>query len=351
MKKTPAIAASCLLSFVFPAMADTFTLKDGTTLEATILKEDPESYYLEVQVTKSIKDERTVPKADVVKVTRERLDLKAFEPIAKLSPAPDFLKEADYTARINTVEKFLKAYPSSTKAKDAAAIAEKLKVERQELASGGIKIGGKIVSKQEYQANAYDFDSRMQEAKIRALIAERQMVPALRLFSEFDKEYRTSLAYGELVPLIKQVIQAHLNEAQEQLASLDARVKERQIGIQRMSSEQRATTEAAIKEQDDGIAAAFKAEKDAKILWVTPSPFNKASLEEAVKYSQTELTRISAVKTGLDMDGGRAFRELYNAVHSDANAAAVAAAVTAAKTALVPVRYITPLEAEAKGRK
>lgn len=351
MKKTPAFAAFCLLTLSLPSVADTFTLKDGTTFEAKVLKEDLSNYFLEVQITKSIKDERTVAKADVVSVVRERADQKAFEPLVKLVPTPDMLTEADYTTQIASVEKFLKAYPSTLKAKDAKAILDTLRAEGQEVAAGGIKIGGKIITKEEYKANAYDYDARVQESKIRAMVTANQIIPALRAFADFDRDFRTSLSYGALAPLAKQLIQSHVNECQQLLTSLDTRLKERQTGLQRMVSEDRAITEAAIKEQDAAIEARYKSEKDSRQVWVTTSPFHKASLEEAVRFGKTELARVSAVKTEIGVDGGKAYRDVYSAIQTEADAATVTAAVTAAKTALVPARYLAPLEEAAKGRK
>lgn len=351
MKKTPAFAACCLLTLTLPSLADTFTLKDGTTLEAKVLKEDADSYDLEVQVTKSIKDERKVLKADVVKVEREQPDLKAFEAIAKYVPTPDLLTENEYTTQISTVDKFLKTYPATSKAKEAKAILDTLRKEGQEVAAGGVKVGGTIVSKEDYQANAYDLDARVQEAKIRKLATEGQTIAALRAFADFDRDFRTSLSYGALAPFARQLILNHVAECQQALDSLDVRVKERQTGLARMVSEDRAVTDAAIKEQDAAIEARYKSEKDAKQVWVTTSPFHKASLEEAVKFGQSEAARVSAVKTELGVDGGKAYRELYSAVKNGANAATVTAALAATKTTLVPAHYTAPLEAEAKGRK
>ncbi|RYD17860.1 MAG: hypothetical protein EOP88_24625 [Verrucomicrobiaceae bacterium] len=351
MKKTPAFAASCLLTLALPSFADTFTLKDGTKLEAKVLSEDTESYSLEVQVTKSIKDERKVLKSEVVEVQRERLDQKAFEAIAKFTPTPDLMTEDEYAVQIAAVDKFLKAYPQSTKAKDAKVILDTLRAEVLEVGVGGVKFGGKIISKEDYQANAYDLDARVLEAKIRKLGTEGQTVAALRAFADFDRDFRTSLSYGALTPFAKQLIQNHVSESQQFLATLDARLKERQTGLARMVSEDRSVTDAAIKEQDAAIEARYKSEKEARQVWVTTSPFHKASLEDASRFGQTELARVSAVKTELGVDGGKAYRELYTAVKNGSNAATIAAAVTSAKTALVPTRYSAPLEAEAKDRK
>lgn len=63
MKNKPALGALCLLAATLPCVADTFLLKDGTTLNGAIVSEAGDSYILEVQVTKSIKEEDTLIEA------------------------------------------------------------------------------------------------------------------------------------------------------------------------------------------------------------------------------------------------------------------------------------------------
>jgi len=353
MKKAPFIATLSLWTVALPCMADTFTLKDGTVLEATVLKEDAESYTLEVQVTKSIKDERKIAKADVQKVDVPKPDLVAFEPISKLLPTPDFLPTEEYAAKISAVNKFLEANLGSSKTKDAKAILETLKAEAATVAAGGLKMNGKVVTSAEYQANQYDIDARIQEAKIRAMVANNDTLQALRAFADFDRDYRTTLSYGSLGPFISQVIKSYVAELKQSLLGLDARVKEREQGLQRMAPVDRSGTEAAIKEENDAIEARYQAEKTAKQNWPTISPYHKASMEDSIRFGELEITRIAAVKTALGVDGGKAYRELYSAVKSGANTTTVTAALTAAKTALVAPRYIEPLDAivKASGRK
>jgi hypothetical protein len=351
MKTKPTLAAFFAVSLSLPCFADTFTLKDGTTLEGSILSETPDAYTLEVQVTKSIKDERKVPKADVVKVSRAQPDLIAFEALGKLTPIPDLLTEEEYAVRIKTLEKFLKEHPSSSKAKEVQAVLSTLKAEVAEVSAGGVKFNGKIISAEEYKANAYDLDARVLEAKIRSLIDAGQLLLALREFVDFDRDFRTSLSYGTLSPLMKQVIQNQVAEASQQLSTLDARTKARDAKLQQMAPEDRRVTAAAIKEEADAIDARYKAEKEAKQVWPTMSPFHKQSLDDTVTFGKAELARLAAIKTVLGVDGGKAYRELYSVVHNDGNAAAVNAAAAAAKTAMVPDRYTAPLIAAANGRK
>lgn len=350
MKKKSQLAALCFL-IPLACQADTFTLKDGVKLEGKILSETPDSYVLEVQVTKSIKDERKIAKSDVVKVDREQPDLKAFEAIAKLVPTPDLWSSDDYQIKMAAVRKFIKEYPTSSKVKAAQTILDTLTNEFKPVGEGGIKLNGKILSREEFLANAYELDARVQEAKIQKLVKDEQPLEALRQFVGFDRDYRTTLAYGSLMPVIRQVIQNQVADAQQLLQSYDARLKERDLGLQRIPAEDRGTTQLAIREEAAAVEARYKSEKDAKQVWLTTSPFHKSSLDETVRFGTAELTRLAAVKATLGVDGGKAYRDLYTAVHSGGSAADVKTALAAAKSAAIPTRYLAPLETAAKGRK
>lgn len=351
MKTNPLIATLCFCSIALPCAADTFTLKDGTVLEGSVLSEDAEFYTLEVQVTKSIKDERKVAKADVAKIAREQLDLTAFVPIRKLVPAPDFLTEDDYKQRIAAVEKFLAENRGSLKTKEAKEILETLKAESAQVAAGGVKLNGKMISADDYQSNAYDLDARMHEAKIRTLVADNQVLLALRAFSDFDRDYRTTLSYGSLAPFMSQVIRRYVGELKASLVGIDARLKEREIGLERMAPEDRRVTEGAIKEEGAAIEARYQSEKTGVKTWLTANPYHKASITDNIAFGESEIKRLAAVPTALGVDGGKAYREVYAAVNGAAPKATVTAAINAAKTAKVAPRYLEPLEAKAKNLK
>lgn len=351
MKTLPFAASAIFLACALPSPADTFTLKDGTTLEGSILKENPDSYTVEVKVTKSIKDERVIAKSDIVKIEREQVDLTAFQDIAQLKEIPDLLTSEEYAARIRAVEKFLKDHRGSAKTKEARDILAKLKAEANEILAGGLKINGKIISPTAYRANAYDIDARVQEAKIRALIKESRYLAALRTFSDFSRDFRNTSAHAELVPLVTQVINSYLAGIGESLASYDARVKERELGLQRMAAADRSATESAIREENAELEARLKAEQDAKIGWVTTHPFLKSSLDETMTFGKQELARLDALKNAPAVDGGKAYRDALGLIQGKGDANAINTAITAAKTAMVAPKYIEMLEAAAKAGK
>jgi hypothetical protein len=242
MKKRPLLAALCYGLIAARCPADTFTLKDGTTVDGAILREEGDTYIIEVQVTKSIKDERKILKTDVLKQVREKLDVAAFAAIEKLVPTPDYTTAEEYAPKISAVNKFIEQYSDSSRLKDAKAILATLKSESEALAGGGIKTNGRVIPQAQYQANAYEIDARIAEAKIRRLIDAGDTLGALRAFSEFDRDYRSTLSYSTLAPYMTQVIKAYIAELKDSLATIDARLKTRQIGLQQMAMTYRNAT-------------------------------------------------------------------------------------------------------------
>lgn len=346
MKTKSTFVLLWLAALAFPAFADTIFMKDGTTLEGEVVREDATSYIIEVQITKSIKDEQVILKADVDRVRKVGPDISAFEGISTLVPTPDALTSGEYAQRIQAVEKFLSDHRGSVKSKDAREILATLKKEANEVLAGGIKVDGKIISPSDYLANQYAIDARIEAAKIKQAVDSANYLQALRIFSAFDKDFRSTEAYEEMRPLISRVIRTYVGGIAQSLATFDDRTKKRMVGLEQMTPADRSVTERAIVEETAAIEKRFKAEKDAKIGWVTTAPFFKPSLEETVSFGKQELTRLDAQGGNPDADGGKAYRDALTKIQSGDKAAATAA-LTAAKTAGVSPRYIDLLNAAA----
>ncbi len=349
MKRKPIILALFSLALVVPSMADTFTLNDGTALEGVILREDAEFYVLEVQVTKSIKDERKVAKADVTKVVRERPDQASFDKIAKFVPTPDLLTDAQYGERITAVNKFLKAFPDSANKKDAEMLLSNLKEESAQIASGGVKMKGKIISPEEYKLNAYDLDAKVEEARILNLVEQRQFIAALRAFSDFMTQFKMTNSMVSLAPTMQRVMNGQIADAKQLLASLDQRTKEREAGLERMAVDDRRVTENALKDETANVEKRLEAEKTAKIVWVTPSPFSRSALDAVVRGGDSELRRLDSIKPPAPgSDSGGLWRDAMMLIVRGAPTNDISSAISAARSAAVPADYISILETAAK---
>ena len=350
MKKTPLLATFGLWMILSVSHADTLVLKDGTSMEGSILSSTEEFYVIEIIISNSIKDERKIAKTEVAKLIMTSPDLKAFEILAKLIPTPDQLPPTEYTPKITAVEQFLQAYPSSLQVKNAQKILETLKSELAQISAGSVKRNGAVLTPAEYQANAYDIDARVQETAIQFQLNYGEVLTALRLFANFDREYHFTQSANALTFVMKQVTQNYVDEATRLQVSLPARIKARALSLEQMDLADRKITERAIAEEAVAMDARFKAEKNAKQSWVTLSPFHQASIEETLRSGKLELARLAKVKTILGLDGGRSYAEAWIVIHNGGSIQAVNSAYAAAKAAAVSPRYLAMLQVAAKNR-
>ncbi len=346
MKSLRSYCLAALWVILPVANAGTIHMKDGTTLEGSVLREDGDNYVLLVNVTKNIKDEKIVAKKDVKRIEADKPDLLAFAGIEKLVPVPDLAKEEEYERRIKLVEAFVKEHRGSSKTRVAREMLETLKSEANQIGGGGIKVRGKIIMPDEYRANAYELDAVVQENAIRALVAQGRLLDALRRFMVFDRDFRNTAPFRAILPLIRQVVISHSAEAEQSLSTLEKRVEERTAGLSRMQPADRTTAERAIAEEDAAIEMNFKAEKDSKVGWVTPHPFSKSALTETSRYSKQELSRIAKLSSAPFVDAGKAYREAYQAILSASDQAAVRQVMQEVRSARLPAKYMEILQAE-----
>ncbi|NJM37612.1 MAG: hypothetical protein HC845_07020 [Akkermansiaceae bacterium] len=323
--------------------ADTFVLTDGSSIEGKILSETAESYVLEVNVTKNIKDEKTVPKANVFKIVAESPDKAAFEKIEKLIAASDLWSAEQYKKAITEVEKFITDHKSGTKLTQAKNILDKLKAEAEEISKGGIKYHGKVIAAAEYEANAYELDAEILAHQIQVSLKAGQVVPALRAFSKLDAEYAGTSSWRTLLPTIKQVMQEHGAQAQQLLDTFENRAKEREMNLQQMTPSNRSVTKDAIAEEEAVFRMNFAKEKEAGVIWPILSPSVKESLQGTVSTSQSEIARLSE-PLSFAGDSGKVYRETL-ALLKKSDYSVVAEARKAISETQIPERYIMKLRA------
>lgn len=281
MKQPSLLIPLACLAFANVSQADIFIMKDGSRLDAKIISETADSYVLDVQITKSIKDEKTVAKADVKEIEKEKLDQKAFEKLAGIVPAPDLLSADDYEKRMAPISNFIREFPKSPLVKDATTMLDTLKAEAAAVKAGGIKLDGTIISAEAYKANAYELDAKVLEARIRSAVTRGDYVNALRGLNKMASDYHGTLSFAALTSLRTQVLRAYNSQITEQLSTYDARVADRTANMARMSSEDRRVTGEALQEDMDIFEKRFLAQEAAQEEWKDTNPFHKKSLEEA----------------------------------------------------------------------
>jgi hypothetical protein len=322
-------------------LADSFELKDGTKFEGTILREEGSDYIVQVQITKSIKDERRIPKADVVSQVAEKKDLTAFQEITKLIPAPDLLDDAGYAARITKVEAFIKDFPKSEKNTEARKIHDTLESERSIIAEGGIKFEGKMVTAAERAPNAYAFDASILASSLKTAVDAGDIQTALRTWSKLETNFAGSTAYRETIPFIVKVMRSHLGNVTTTLTGFDARVKTRASGLAGMNGNDRVRSEQAIQEEQDAYLARVAKEKADGIKWPSLDPYVKAPLEETKRMLDSEIRRLTNLNPENLRKTEQAYQDAYAIVtKSEATPQEIQAALSKAKSASLPATYV-----------
>ena len=325
--------------------ADTFELKDGTKLEGTIVKEDGSDYVIKVQVTKTIKEERRVPKANVAKHTAEQKDETEFVEIAKLVPVPELQSAEIYQAQINKVESFIKKYPQSPKKPEALKVLSVLEKEFDVVQAGGVKFQGNLISAADRKPKAYALDAGIQAATMKAAAEQGDLLTALRAWTKLETDFQGSNAYRSNIPFAVKVMKTQLATVTSSLAGFDARTKQRTDGLANMTGAERSISEAAIKEELDAYAARLEKDKAAGYKWPALNPYVKAPQEETKRSLDSEIKRLETLNTSQLPKSEEAYETAWAAVtKSGATPQEISTALSAASSANLPPAYVDLLK-------
>lgn len=340
--------------FCGTAGADTFHLKDGRSLEGSILREDEDSYRLEVVVGRGIKDEISISKSDISRIEREVPEQTEFTELQELIPVPDLLPSAQYTQRIAKMREFMATYPESTMLEEVETI---LNTHLEELAiieAGGLKLNGKLIPPNGRLADKYHIDSRVAETEVRRLAHTSGHLNALREFKSFEADFMGSEAWYSLLPLANQLAVARKVRAQELLEGFEQRLANQEAGLSRMGIEERQTSLRAIAERDAALEQRHNHERSLKDHWPSMSADYKPSLEDTVRFADQEIRRITAASSQplREPTPSQIWRDGVAAIQAGEENQ-IRTALQAARSARMPQRYIDELQslAEEAGRK
>lgn len=326
--------------------ADTIRLRDGKEYEGVVISEDGDSYTVMVQVTETIRDQRRIPKKDILEIVKQKKDAAAFEKIKDLVPTPERLEVDEYDARIEEVESFLKEHGDSRLARSAASILETLDAEREVIASGGVKFEGKLLSATERQALAFTLDSQIVSAAMEEAIAEGRKIDALRAWDKLQEEFPSSRAYAAGIPKILPVMQVQLAAVERELEDIDERVEERLRKLERVPSKDRARVKEAIELEAADYKKLVEAEREAGIRWTSLNPFEKEPLNKARSLLEAEIRRIENFDPSRVPDGDAAWAAAWATLNGTPDLGAAREALSKARSARLPRKYIEILEAK-----
>ncbi|MFN4872493.1 MAG: PTPDL family protein [Akkermansiaceae bacterium] len=289
----PTLSLFSLLVLV-QVSADTVLLNNGKSFEGTVIYEDDTYYLVEIKISEGIKDEKKFLKTEIKSITKQSPDIRDFEELKKLAPAPDLLGLMEYEVRVKKFESFIKKYPTSPKLAEAKKMNDALFEELEVVRQGGIKFSGKMIPAADYLSNAYAYDESIAAHKINREIINANLLGAMRLFTDYEMNFSEGKARAELIPKIKQVLQVYKTNLSEGIEGYDALEKLRGVGLESMTPEDRERTERALDDQMKSLKERFNREKNMKGAWITPDENYKESMVEALRQVENEIKRLDS---------------------------------------------------------
>ncbi|MDP0492637.1 MAG: PTPDL family protein [Verrucomicrobiota bacterium JB023] len=304
-----------LLGLALPAHADIFTLKDGSKLDATIVSKTLDEYTLEVNVTSSIKEIRTIKRSEVVdhKIVSES-DTE-FEAIKDLAPAPPFLPTEGYEARIKTLKDFTDKHGLSSAGVKAKRMLRELESELAVIEKGGLKTESGLITPEEREQNALTYDSQLYANEFKRLVSDRAYIPAIRAYDKLETKTFGSKAHRAAVPLYEKLVTTYADAIARELDQFDSKEEQRQRTLEGLSEANRKRAEEIEREREERFAELREKEEADNVSWPSVNINDADSLDEILGMLDDEPRRIDAVKQDLAdfEETGQLYQKAYQA--------------------------------------
>jgi len=283
-----------LLCLALPGhAAEWIELQDGTKVDGKILSVTVDAVLIEVQTSPTIREEKSYPRTDVLKIQRASQDDFAFEEIAGLSVPATADNPSVYDAPLEKVRAFMKNYPYSKHMPQARELADSFESERTRVAAGEVKVDGAWTATGTAGPDRVELESRVQLAKMKEAA---DPASALSAFEILEKNGNTSSSYPESVSLALASIgklRANLVRAR---ADLERRTTEQKQGLQLASEDRRLQMEAGIAQEKAAVQAQVDRAKQAGTKWLPVLPDAKV-LDDLGRLADTEEARLSKIDT------------------------------------------------------
>lgn len=278
-----------VLSLIGISRANWIELKDGTRMEGEIISVTTESVVIEVQATPTIREQQSVPRADVVKIQRATMDDLAFADIQKITVPQTADHPCVMEALLARVQPFLAQYAYSKHIGAARQLAKDLETERDRLQAGEVKIDGQWFAASETSGKQGDLGAQLQLSKMKQA---PDPVTALIAYEGLEKEYATSSTYPEAVELARQTLGALRTAISRVRGELAVIERDRAEGLQLASVDRRQVMESAIVQEKAAVDAKIAKAKQSGSKWLPVLPEAKL-LDDLTKLAEAEEQRLA----------------------------------------------------------
>lgn len=295
------------LTFATALRADLVTLKDGKTLEGTILEQTPEGVKMKYRVTPKIWDEKVIPMAEIAPsgIVKEKPEEIEIKELRKLVPTPDLMTAEKYEQIIqDRLRPFVNRYPGTKEADEIQKMIDDIQAEKEKVVSGGTKLEGKWLDPTEARAEKYNIEAYRIRQSMNEKAAAGDLSGAMREFDAMldKKQFHFASIY---FPMAIEEAKAHLVKLDAKTAQMikDQPVlqKMRDDSLKRLVEPDLSRSKAAIDKEVNDAATRYEVEKK-ETKWITPYKYDLKALQALAKQVvatklQLEKYDISTLKT------------------------------------------------------
>jgi hypothetical protein len=286
------------------ASADTLRLKDGTQLKGKIVEETPEGVSIEYFVTATIKDQKTVSRADIESMEKISEDQVEFQTLGPLASPAQVLDTSFYDPLISRkIPEFIAKYPYSSHVAELRDRLNALSGERDRVKRGDRKIDSVWITADAIAADPYENGAMIAYAKMRTPLVSSNPVEYLRCYEMIEKQYPGSAVMPDAV-----------DGALVQLAALQTRIAAArvngEIALRNLSNAISASPADEAKQLRDGlerdnaaIKAAMKEASGDGRKFFPVSPNSKEALDALQAVAVAETARVTQLKKTPMRDG------------------------------------------------
>jgi predicted negative regulator of RcsB-dependent stress response len=303
-----------LLCLCAALRADTVILKNGDKLEGKILGETDTELTMSVQVTATIKDERTVKKDEIEKVLKIQPEEEAWAALGNLTPGNESLERDDYDRVKAALQYFITSFPQSGYAKVAKERLDLFTAEQKRVNDGEVKLDGKWLSKENVQEERVQVGGRILLNRMKRAAGAGQLTDAMAIFDQMEKGFRGSAGYPDAIELARRILPSVKAAVEQRQAQVKRRIADEKQRLTTSKGAEHDQLDALIKQEQATTTATLAAIERAGVKWLPLQPANERSLTALAARTTAETTRLNGLNTEKMREAVKAAEEAATAL-------------------------------------
>lgn len=287
----PAIAAVLVQVSAF---ADTVTLRSGEKLEGKVVSETAAEVTIDVQISASITDQKSIPRAQIQKVEKATPDMIAFQTIKNYKPGPTSRPVNDYDLLITALQNFQKQFPNSVHGAEVQLDLDALEQEKARVTAGDFRVGTTWLSPEEAAKQRYQIEAEQLFNEMKT-VAQADAIGALNLFEKIEKTFPGSRIYPDAIDLARRILAAFGPDVERRLQILKLETEKFVQTLAALQEPQKTQTMTAVRREQAQYDAALAQADKVALKWKPFIPRSEKSLTALKALIPTESTRLAAL--------------------------------------------------------